>query len=1270
MNKIYKVIWSKVKNCYIVVSELAKRVSRSSTASRAGRASLAAVMAAAALTVGTIDANTAWAADDSITETNAAFYAAIGDASVGDNPFITNSGWGTDNGSKLDGVVSTSKSNGGRTVTVKLGDGREYTYNYTTVRDANGNSYNYWIRDGFGVKAITERYHSDALNIKLDLFIKGQANYDDIVTTGEHSAAITDVTTAINNTTLDEMAYIQYAAITNSASTEVAEGFHYYIKQGEQYKDVGNNTVGAGLTNNFYVFKSSEFNDETGKYQFNGQDVEYGDIYQIDGSIGVFLDKQVTGANRYSSTELARNYGANVYGGTVYGLNNEVLVTGYNNKTGQWSTVWAAEVTDPNATIQSMTLDEFNEIMHHLHLEDVKLANADIVTTKVTNGKTNGISSSDNTTIPNGGSINLINKAGNQVPGLTVTYGGGTGGNDTFIMISDTGTYVDANGNTVAADAITLNTGSVVTAGVKDGTANTLSSLTINGQNYILDTGTASTPTPSGYYKPTVDADGNLTWEWVDGTGSGTIDSGNIKGADGAKGDKGDKGDTGEQGPVGPQGPQGEKGDTGATGAQGPQGEKGDKGDTGATGPQGPQGATGPQGDKGADGASIADGTYAVSGNQVSMPIEYKDGTSAGDVTITGIASTGDINNINTQITNLNQKIDFTHGQLSGEIIDGGKINRDDGTISVHTNQNHKFTFEGKLTDERLTGAEYDGTNGTLTLTTTDRYTPTSTHEVTVSGIASKGDINKLQGDITNIQGDVTNLQGDVTNIRGDVNNLHNDVTNIQGDVTNIRGDVNNLHTDVTNIQGDITNLRGDVNNLHTDVTNIQGDVTNLQGDVTNIKGDITNIQGDVNNIQGDITNLDNRVTANETNISNIQGDVTTIRGDITNIQGDVTNIRGDITNIQGDVTNIRGDITNIQGDITNLDTRVTTVEKDMIVGGDINETDGTVTLTKGDGQPIKIGNICDSRLDNVTYDADKGKLTFTVTDHYDQDNQTTLEVDDIASKTALEKEVTDRQTMDREIIKDYTQRTDALSGQINSLGHRMTKGIAGAAALAALHPLDFDPDDKLSFSAGVGNYGGSTAAAIGAFYRPNERVMFSVGGTVGNGEDMVNAGVSFALGKGGKVNASRVAMTHEINDLRQQVAYLSAVVAQMAEQTGYQFTDMKAFPDTPENHWAYEYVAKLAAEGIVEGYPSGNFDGDRTMTRYEFAAMLFRALEKGFQLDKRVIDEFEPELGRLSVERIRGEQNQKNKIERVRVNNKEADRDVYGTKINVGKVW
>ena len=173
-------------------------------------------------------------------------------------------------------------------------------------------------------------------------------------------------------------------------------------------------------------------------------------------------------------------------------------------------------------------------------------------------------------------------------------------------------------------------------------------------------------------------------------------------------------------------------------------------------------------------------------------------------------------------------------------------------------------------------------------------------------------------------------------------------------------------------------------------------------------------------------------------------------------------------------------------------------------------------------------------------------------------------------------------------------------TNRINQLGSRVNKVGAGAAALAALHPMDFDPDDKLTFSAGYGNYGGENAAAIGAYYRPDEKVMFSVGGTVGNGENMVNAGVSFSLDRTNHVSNSRTAMAREILDLRAEVTELKAMVAKgglgsIAEDK------MKIFPDVAENHWAYEYVGKLAAAGIIEGYPDGKFSGDRMMSRYEF---------------------------------------------------------------------
>lgn len=256
--------------------------------------------------------------------------------------------------------------------------------------------------------------------------------------------------------------------------------------------------------------------------------------------------------------------------------------------------------------------------------------------------------------------------------------------------------------------------------------------------------------------------------------------------------------------------------------------------------------------------------------------------------------------------------------------------------------------------------------------------------------------------------------------------------------------------------------------------------------------------------------------------------------------------------------------------------------------------------------------------------------------------------------------------------LKNTNQRIDGVENQvisnsnrINQLGNRVNKVGAGAAALAALHPMDFDPDDKLTFSAGYGNYGGENAAAIGAYYRPDEKVMFSVGGTVGNGENMVNAGVSFALDRTNHVSNSRTALAREVIDLRGQLAVMGAKMAKMEKALGMlDETKTKLFPDIPANHWAYEYIAKLAGNGYIEGYPDGNFGGDRLMTRYEFAAMLYRAIEKGAALEEKIIKEFEPELGRIRVDRISGEDGDRDKIERVRVNDTKGERDHYGNKL------
>lgn len=219
----------------------------------------------------------------------------------------------------------------------------------------------------------------------------------------------------------------------------------------------------------------------------------------------------------------------------------------------------------------------------------------------------------------------------------------------------------------------------------------------------------------------------------------------------------------------------------------------------------------------------------------------------------------------------------------------------------------------------------------------------------------------------------------------------------------------------------------------------------------------------------------------------------------------------------------------------------------------------------------------------------------------------------------------------------------------INKLGNRINKVGAGAAALAALHPLDFDPDDKWDFAAGYGNYNGENAAAIGAYYRPNEDTMFSVGGSFGNGENMVNAGVSLKLGQGNHVSTSKVAMAKEIKDLRKELEGLKSALLDVNAGKKLDTSKLQLFPDVPKNHWAYEYVSTLKGNGALTGYPDGEFKGDRPMTRYEFAAMLYKAMLEGATLSDRILKEFAPELERFTVDTVHQDKDGKPTVERVR---------------------
>ena len=439
--------------------------------------------------------------------------------------------------------------------------------------------------------------------------------------------------------------------------------------------------------------------------------------------------------------------------------------------------------------------------------------------------------------------------------------------------------------------------------------------------------------------------------------------------------------------------------------------------------------------------------------------------------------------------------------------------------------------------------------------------------------------------------------------------------------------------------------------------------------------------RADIDKNKADIAALDNRVTKNEADIAANRADIDKNKADIAANRTDIDKNAADIAQNKTDIKNLNTRVDNVE-ELAKKHTTVTagdnmvvteTTNKDggkeynVALDKDINLDSVTTGQTVMNNDGLKVGKDVSVTATAVTAGKTSisdegvkvGDKTYISADGLNANDQKVTNVAD------GDISATSKDAVNGSQLYKTNQEVANNTNRINKLGSRVNKVGAGAAALAALHPMDFDPDDKLTFSAGYGNYAGENAAAIGAYYRPDEKVMFSVAGTVGNGENMVNAGVSFALDRTNHVSNSRTALAREVIDLRGQLAVMGAKMAKMEKAFGMlDETKTKLFPDVPANHWAYEYIAKLAGNGYIEGYPDGNFGGDRLMTRYEFAAMLYRAIENGAALEEKIIKEFEPELGRIRVDRISGEDGDRDKIERVRVNDTKGERDHYGNKL------
>ena len=377
--------------------------------------------------------------------------------------------------------------------------------------------------------------------------------------------------------------------------------------------------------------------------------------------------------------------------------------------------------------------------------------------------------------------------------------------------------------------------------------------------------------------------------------------------------------------------------------------------------------------------------------------------------------------------------------------------------------------------------------------------------------------------------------------------------------------------------------------------------------------------------------------------------------------QSQIDSVRGEVGQEVADRTAADKEL---QSQIDDHSNRLGDVEEEAKKHTTVSTTDSNIQLTetvndKG-GRDYHIALNPDLKVDTVQ--AQSGSFGNIQINGTDENGQATNTINGLGNTTWDGVNFTSGQAATENqlwtVQQDVNANTAAigsLNSRVNTLDGRIDKVGANAAALAALHPLDFDPDDKWDFAAGYGNYGNENAMAVGAFYRPNEDTMFSVGGSFGTGENMVNAGVSFKIGQGNHVSTSRVAMAKEIETLRHNVAQLTELVNQLVGAKDQISNSMTTpFPDVPENHWAYETVEQMRERGIVEGYPDGTFGGDRQMTRYEFATIVYRALQKGIGMNEdiqRLVDEFKPELALIRVDTIAQDSEGNPTIERVRVN-------------------
>ena len=596
-----------------------------------------------------------------------------------------------------------------------------------------------------------------------------------------------------------------------------------------------------------------------------------------------------------------------------------------------------------------------------------------------------------------------------------------------------------------------------------------------------------------------------------------------------------------------------------------------------------------------------------------------------------------------------------------------GAVNETYGSQSTTVNGNQSNTVKGTLT-ETVTGDVTEDYKANLSTKVGGNQTTTVTGD---SSLSAKNITNKASEKITNQIGDGSAVKSEmtadgITNTAkgGTIYNKSKDILNeASGDILNFAdGEIGNSATKITNLTGDNT-VTSDTNG--TTFENKAHSKAIEKGSVTK-----TTISGntletgkatmDYAEVMKDLGVRGNATVDGNTTLGKEGAETTLTVNSTSTFNKDVT-MKENAT-VGKDLT-VKGKSTLID-DVTMKSNA--TVEKNLTVSGQSTFND-KVTITNG-GLAVTGGTTTDKLHVTSTSQFD-GAATFkdivtmekdlNVGGNAKVDGDVTAKSFKVGDKTYInEKGI----NANNQVIRNVGQgnisegSTDAVSGgqlyetntrvsgletrmgtvetRVDKLDNKIDKVGANAAAMANLHPLEFDEDSKWNIAAAVGSSGSETASAVGVFYRPNENVMVNASAAMGTGENMFGGGVSLRLGHGGNKakEAQMKAAAAENKELRAKVDDLTARMDALLSVLNPNMS--KDFPDVPENHWAYEAVSRLAGNGIVEGYEDGKYHGERQMTRYEMAEIIYNALSKGAKAEKKLVEEFRPELQAMAAQK------------------------------------